>query len=85
MKNGIKDDWMEIKGLIKARFSKLSDESIEAAKENLELLSEKLQTAYGYAKEQAEKELSTLKASLHAVTKPEKKLATVTPLHPKRK
>lgn len=73
MESGIKGDWKEIKSLIKTRFEKLNDSSIEAVKDNMELLSEKLQSAYGYAKEHAEKEVSNFKASLHAATKPETK------------
>jgi len=74
MKSGtIKNDWKEVKGLIKAKFEKLNDESIDAAEHNLELLSGKLQSAYGYAKEQAEKELKNFKATLHEATKPQKK------------
>lgn len=54
----------EINTQIKNRFSKLSDESIASLKGNLDLLVAKLQTGYGYAKEQAEKELASFKASL---------------------
>ncbi len=60
-----KENWSELKGKIKARFSKLSDDSIESAKGNLEMLTDKLQDAYGYAKEQASKELAGFKSSLH--------------------
>jgi uncharacterized protein YjbJ (UPF0337 family) len=70
--SAIKSDWHEIKGKIKARFEKLNDDAIESAKDNLELLSSKIQTAYGYAKEHAERELAGFKASLHTATAPEK-------------
>ena len=66
-----KADWNEIKGIIKTRFGKLTDEAIDSAKENLDLLSAKLQKFYGYAREQADKEVATFKASLHEATKPE--------------
>ena len=65
-----KRDWTDVKDKIKARFGKLTDESVDSVKENLDLLTGKLQTAYGYAKEQAEKEVKTFKASLHEATKP---------------
>ena len=71
-----KGDWNEIKSKIKTRFGKLTDESIESVKGNLELLAAKLQTAYGYAREQADRELTSFKASLHTPTDPEKKLST---------
>lgn len=66
-------DWNEMKGKIKARFGKLTDESIESLKDNLGLLSEKLQHVYGYAKEKADAEYAGFKAKLHAATEPEKK------------
>lgn len=69
----IKSDWTKIKGKIKERFGKLTDESIESLKGNLDLLSAKLQSVYGYAKEQADREYSGFKASLHAATEPGKK------------
>jgi len=78
----LKNDWNEIKGLIKSRFGKLNDEAIESVKDNLELLSAKLQHAYGYAKEQAEKELAVFKESLHAATAPVKPVPI--PLHSKK-
>ncbi len=56
-----------MKSKIKARFGKLSDESIESLKGNLEPLSSKLQSAYGYAREQADKESAGFKTSLHLV------------------
>lgn len=68
-----KCDWSELKGKIKARFGKLTEESIDSAKGNLDLLTSKLQSAYGYAKDQAEKELLGFKATLHAETAAEKK------------
>lgn len=64
----VKSNWNDIKGKIKTRFGKLSDETIESVKGNLDLLVSKLQTTYGYAKEQSEKEFAEFKASLHAAT-----------------
>ncbi len=61
-----KQNWSEIKSQIKSRFGKLTDESIESAKENLDLLTSKLQSAYGYAKDQAEKELANFKKTLNS-------------------
>jgi uncharacterized protein YjbJ (UPF0337 family) len=68
-----KSDWTEIKTKIKARFDKLTDEHLEAMHENVDRLSAKLQSVYGYAKEHADKEIASFKASLHAATEPEKK------------
>jgi uncharacterized protein YjbJ (UPF0337 family) len=67
-----KSEWSETKEKIRTRFGKLTDESIESVKGNLELLKGKIQSAYGYAKDQAEKEYLSFKASLnetpHAAT-----------------
>ncbi len=73
-----KSDWDDVKGKIKLRFEKLTDESIESVKGNLDLLSEKLQTAYGYAKENAERELKGFKDSLHEVLV----ISKITPITP---
>lgn len=56
--------WDQTKSLIKARFGKLTDSNIESVKSNLDLLSGKLQSVYGYAKEQAEREYKGFKATL---------------------
>ncbi|HLE13091.1 MAG TPA: hypothetical protein VI754_17690 [Bacteriovoracaceae bacterium] len=68
--NEMKEDWDAIKDKIKMRFSKVTKESIDSLDGNLELLSKKIQSAYGYAKEKADKEVDGLKASLHAATRP---------------
>ncbi len=74
MSEVIKDDWTLLKGQIKTRFGKLTDESIDSMKGNMDLLSAKLQKVYGYAREQAHKEVTNFKASLHAATEPVKAL-----------
>jgi uncharacterized protein YjbJ (UPF0337 family) len=61
------NDWNDVKGRVQAKFSKLSEDSIEAAKGNFELLTTKIQSAYGYAKEQAEKELDSFKDSFSPI------------------
>ncbi len=68
----IKSDWTDMKSKIKARFGKLTDETIESLKGNLEPLSGKLQSAYGYAKEQADKEIVGFKSSLSSSPATEK-------------
>lgn len=57
-------NWNETKSQIKARFGKLTDESIESSKDDLDSLSGKLQSAYGYAKEQADREVKSFRASM---------------------
>jgi uncharacterized protein YjbJ (UPF0337 family) len=67
-----KNDWSEIRGKIKARFGKLTDENIDSMKGSLDQLSSRLQSAYGYAKEQADKESTSFTTSLRDVKEPEK-------------
>lgn len=67
MQNESKPTWDQTKSKIKAHFGKLTDENIESTKGNLDLLSPKLQSAYGYAREQADKELTSFRATLKLV------------------
>ncbi len=63
-KDTTQGNWTVIKGKIKAKWGKLTDNDIEEAKGNLEVLAGKVQKNYGYAKEKAEKEYSDFKKSL---------------------
>jgi len=60
----IKNDWNETKSKMKARFGKLTDDTIESLKGNLDGLSSKLQSAYSYPKDQADKESMSFKSTL---------------------
>ena len=62
--NKLNTDWTSIKARIKAKFQKLTEENIELLKNNLDKLSEKLQSAYGYSKEEADKEFESFKVTL---------------------
>ncbi|OFZ26193.1 MAG: hypothetical protein A2381_08750 [Bdellovibrionales bacterium RIFOXYB1_FULL_37_110] len=70
----IKDDWVKITRIIKARFKKITDDNIESMEENIELLTDHLQNIYGYTKSKADKELEKIKATIHAATKPKKRI-----------
>jgi hypothetical protein len=61
-----KTDWATTSSRIQAKFSKLSREHVESLKDNMGQLSQKLQTAYGYPKEQADRESETFKTSLNS-------------------
>jgi uncharacterized protein YjbJ (UPF0337 family) len=63
--NTVKGDWEQVKGKIKHRFGRLTDDAIESMKGNLDLLSGKLQSTYGYAKDQADREFESFKATIH--------------------
>ncbi|MBP6217295.1 MAG: CsbD family protein [Oligoflexales bacterium] len=60
----VQGEWNIIKGKIKSKWAKLKDDEIECFRGNLEQLTGKLQKAYGYEKEKAEKEYSEFKKSL---------------------
>jgi uncharacterized protein YjbJ (UPF0337 family) len=52
--------WTEMKSKIKSRWAKLTDENIEAVKNDLSSLKGQLETTYGYSKEFALKEFNQL-------------------------
>ena len=59
--------WKKVKGEIKGKWGKLTDDEIESLKGNLDELVGLLQNAYGYAKEKAEQEYEDFKNSLDVV------------------
>lgn len=58
---------------MKARFPKLTDESIESMNQSLDGLSSKLQSVYGYPKERAEQESAGFRSSLPKQSEENKK------------
>jgi hypothetical protein len=62
--NTTRGDWTGIRDKVKARFGRLTDEAIDSSNEDLELLAERLQYAYGYARKRAESELGDFKKRL---------------------
>lgn len=61
-----KHNWTDVKAKIKVKFGKLTEESIESAKDNLDLLASKIESAYSYGRDQAQKELSRFKETLNS-------------------
>ncbi len=55
----VKGKWTEIKGKLKQQWAKLTDDDIASMKGSFEELEGKLQTSYGYQKDQAKKEIDT--------------------------
>jgi uncharacterized protein YjbJ (UPF0337 family) len=53
----LKGQWHQWKGDIKARWGKLTDDDLDLAEGNAEKLMGKLQERYGYARDQAKREL----------------------------
>jgi uncharacterized protein YjbJ (UPF0337 family) len=61
------ENWPDVKGKIKAKYSKLPDDAINSVKGDIDQLSTKLQgKEYGYSKEQAEQEVKTFKQTIHS-------------------
>ena len=58
----IEGNWKQIKGEAKARWGKLTNDDLDVAEGNREKLVGKLQERYGYAKEEAEKEVENFMA-----------------------
>lgn len=57
-KNTLRGDWSMIKGKIKQKWGKLTDDDLMAINGQRDQLVGKLQKRYGLAKERAEKELN---------------------------
>lgn len=57
-------NWTELRGKIQAKWAKLTDNDLDEVKGDLSQVTGKIQKAYGYAKEKAEEEYKTFKASL---------------------
>lgn len=49
--------WKQVKGMVKEKWGKLTDDDLTATKGNAEQIVGKLQERYGYQKAKAEKEL----------------------------
>lgn len=57
-KDTFEGKWHELKGKVKEKWGKLTDDDLTKINGKREALLGKLQTHYGYAKDKAEKELS---------------------------
>lgn len=57
-------NWSEVKGKIAAKWNKFSESEIETFKDNMDKISDKIQSAYGYSKEKAEQEYSDFKKTM---------------------
>lgn len=79
----IQDDWTKISRIIKTRFKRISDDNIASMEENLELLTDNLQSVYGYTKDKAQDELKKIKATIHKATKPSKTVVPSKVVYPR--
>jgi len=58
--------WKQFKGQVKQKWGKLTDDDIEVIAGKRDQMAGKLQERYGYAKDQAEKELDEFTRALNA-------------------
>jgi uncharacterized protein YjbJ (UPF0337 family) len=63
-KDTVKGNMKELRGTIKAKWGKLTDNDLTEVEGNMEVLSGKVQKAYGKSKEDAEREVKEFKKSL---------------------
>lgn len=64
-------DWAELKGKIKSKWSKFTDMELDGFQGKMDLISEKIQTVYGVTKAKADEEYREFRTGL------EKKAAEV--------
>jgi uncharacterized protein YjbJ (UPF0337 family) len=53
----LKGQWMQLKGKVREKWGKLTDDDVAEVQGNVEQLVGKLQERYGYARDQAQQEL----------------------------
>jgi uncharacterized protein YjbJ (UPF0337 family) len=58
-------EWKEIKSKIKTKWQKLGDSDIEKFKDNMHLVSAKVQNVYGISKDKAEQEYAEFKKTIN--------------------
>ncbi len=61
----VEGDWKQLKGNIKVRWGKLTDDQLDVAAGNRDVLAGKIQEAYGISKEEVEKQLIQWQARLN--------------------
>jgi uncharacterized protein YjbJ (UPF0337 family) len=56
----IEGNWRQIKGKVKERWGKLTDDELDQVEGNYEILCGKIQKAYGLSRDEVEREMSRL-------------------------
>ncbi len=59
-KDIIEGNWRQMKGKVKAKWGKLTDDELDQVEGNYEVLCGKIQAAYGLSREEVERDLSRL-------------------------
>lgn len=60
----IKGQWKQLRGTLKSRWGKLTDDDLQAASGSTEYLAGKLQERYGIARDEAERQIRDFDARL---------------------
>lgn len=60
----IKGNWKQLKGTLKEKWGKLTDDDLKVAEGNTEYLAGKIQERYGVAKDEADKQVREYSRSL---------------------
>ena len=61
----IKGQWKQLRGKLKARWGKLTDDDLDVGEGNADYLAGKVQERYGVAKDEATKQIKEFDKSLH--------------------
>ena len=61
----IQGKWTQLKGSLKTKFGKLTDDDLSQANGNRQYLAGKLQERYGWQKDQADREISAFEQTLN--------------------
>ena len=61
----VKGNWKEFKGKVKSKWGKLTDDEVDQTNGEIEQLAGRIQASYGTNKEEAKKELTKLRDSIH--------------------
>ena len=61
----IQGKWTQLKGSLKTKFGKLTDDDLSQANGNRQYLVGKLQERYGWQKDQADREISAFEQTLN--------------------
>lgn len=56
----LEGNWHQMKGKVKARWGKLTDDELDQIEGNYEMLCGRIQEAYGLSRDQVERDLSNL-------------------------
>ena len=70
----IEGNWKELKGDIKQKWAKLTDDDLDFVAGKRDELSGKIQTAYGVTKETAHQQLSDWETMLGNIAKPDERV-----------